>query len=148
MLVKDCMTTKVVSVKPDMKISNAAKMMIDYRISGLPVTDDNNRVISMITKSDIVQLTLPSALKRTGSDNPTLIPDVNKYLARLNEVALKEVSLLMTKKHLHTARSDMTVSEAAVLMYANDIRRLPVVDDNGELIGIISYSDIAAIIAE
>ncbi len=147
MRVKDIMTSKVLSVKPDTILSEAVKIMLNHRISGLPVIDDEDRVIALITKSDIIQMTLPSALKQTGSSDRSLIPEVEKYLARLRDVSSRTVRDMMIRKQVYCAHPAMSVSEAAVLMYANEVRRLPVIDDEEKLTGIVSYSDIAAIIA-
>lgn len=146
-LVREIMTKNVLTVKKDTSLAYAVKIMLENRISGLPVVDEDNHVVSMITKSDIVQLSLPSALRRTGSGDPSLIPRVESYLGKLREVALKDVGSTMTSREIICATPEMTVSEAAVIMYANEVRRLPVVNEGRRLVGIVSYSDIAAIIA-
>ncbi|MEW5919915.1 MAG: CBS domain-containing protein [Bacillota bacterium] len=148
MKVKDIMTRNVLTVEKDISLARAVKIMIDNRISGLPVVDSEYRVIGMITKSDIVQVSLPSALRRTGGVEPSLVPPVEIYIGRLREVAGRSVENTMSRQKVISARPEMNISEVAVMMYGEDVRRLPVVDEGGYLLGIVSYSDIAAIIAD
>lgn len=147
MLVKDIMSTKVITVKKEDTLASAVKLMMDNDISGLPVVDRDNRLISMVTKSDIVQFSLPTALRHTGGDESYRAPDLEFFLGRMKDVAGKSVGCTMSRNNMVTASPEMNISEVAVKMYANGYRRLPVVDSRGSMVGIISYSDIARIIA-
>lgn len=150
MLVKELMTKNVVTVIMSTKLAETAKLMLKHRISGVPVVNENNEVIEMVTKADIVQRSMPSAIKIIGSDSASLFPQKEEeYLKKLKVLAEKDVASVVSHhggKIFH-ATPDNTIAQVAFIMYANDVRRLPVVNEEKELVGIISYSDIANIVA-
>lgn len=148
MLVKDIMSRNVVSVTKDTLLKKVSQIMVDKQISGLPVVDEEGYVISMITKSTIVELSLPSALRRAGDTYGLLKMDNREYMTKLQEVANKRVEDVILKKEIISATSEMPVADAAAKMYTHGFRRLPVLDENKKMIGIITYTDIASVIAE
>ncbi len=148
MLVKDIMTTDVIKVTSSTTLSEAAKIMVDNGITGLPVMDENGKIIAMITKSSIVEFSLPSALHNTGDVAETMIMKSDEYLNKLKEVSRHTVGTIAVKKSIIFASPDMGISEVAARMYGYGFRRLPVLDENEKLVGIVSYTDIAAVIAE
>lgn len=150
MLVKEIMTKDVVTVTMSTKLAETAKLMLKYRISGVPVVNENNEVIEMVTKADIVQRSMPSAIKIIGSDSASLFPQKEEeYLKKLKVLAEKDVASVVSHHggKIFNAAPDNTIAQVAFIMYANDVRRLPVVNEEKELVGIISYSDIASIVA-
>lgn len=150
MLVKELMSKNVVTVTMSTKLAETAKLMLKYRISGVPVVNENNEVIEMVTKADIVQRSMPSAIKIIGSDSASLFPQKEEeYLKKLKVLAEKDVASVVSHHggKIFNAAPDNTIAQVAFIMYANDVRRLPVVNEEKELVGIISYSDIASIVA-
>ncbi|UMZ74100.1 HPP family protein [Natranaerofaba carboxydovora] len=146
MQVKEVMTENVKTVSPDTPLSKASRIMCDHKISGVPVVD-GEEVVSMVTKSDIVQLSLPTALPalKVEKEFPELI---EKYIQRLKSASEEKVEKVMSPRDLLWVTPQTQISHAVLIMYINRIKRLPVLDGNKKLMGIISYSDIAEIIAD
>ena len=137
MRVKDLMTKDVLTVRPSMPLKEAAAMLAEHRISGLPVIDDERRVLGVLSEGDILY-------KETGAkDKPGLIdrllsvPPVGLDL----KLAAKTVGEAMSAPAL-TVGPRRPVTEAASLMIDEGVNRLPVIDDEERLIGIITRADL------
>ncbi len=134
-MVQNVMTEKVLSVTPDMSIHEAARLLSANKITGLPVVDEKNRVIGVISSADIY---VPEGTKK---DNP-----FRKLLLRfrVKQGAVKgeeRIGAAMSAPAI-TTEPDADVKEVAAVLDLHRIKRLPVVDLEGKLIGIISRGDI------
>jgi CBS domain-containing protein len=124
MRVVDLMTADVITASPDTPIKAAARLMVRNKVSGLPVIDQDTKVVGIITEADFLRL----EVAREEADNPQPVERVEQVMNR---------SVL-------TINADATVTEAARLMVVNDVNRLPVTDSNGKSLGIISRLDVVA----
>ncbi len=142
MKIAQIMTTDVVTVPPSKSLKDAAELLLEHRISGMPVVTSNGDVLGVLSETDIlfkerVQDTRrPGLLRRrpTTSDD-----DVIKLSART-------VGAAMTMPAL-TIGADRTVAEAATIMLERGVNRLPVVDVEGRLVGLVTRSDIVRVFA-
>ena len=136
--VKDLMTKDVITVSPDMTVKDAANMLFERNISGLPVVDSENRIVGMITEKDIIKMALPSYFDDVGSLSflPSFEP-FDKRLAQADKILVKDIM----RKEVVTTTEDENIVEVARLMVVKLARRIPVVRDK-KLIGIIARSDI------
>lgn len=134
--VQDVMNKEVVAIRKFEDIHNAAKILSDNNISGIPVVDRENSVIGMISEADVLS-TLSSKREHT-------FKDIIRHLfgEPLPEKKMGDlVGDIMTTPAVIIG-PNVDISEAAKLMDEKRIRRLPVVDDSNKLIGIISRRDI------
>lgn len=119
MLLKDCMTKKVETVRPEATLEEAAKKMRSLDVGSLPVCD-GDRLVGMITDRDIT----------VRADAEGRIPSQ----ARVKEVMTKEVIW---------GFDDQDIRDAADLMADRQVRRLPVLNREKRLVGIVSLGDLA-----
>src|SRR5690606_15661023 len=124
---RDWMTPRVVTVTPDTTLSEAARLMETKMIRRLPVMEDG-RLVGIVTYGDIREAQ-PSAATSLS------IWELNYLLAKLR------IAEIMTRDVI-TVSQNATIGEAAKLMLDHQISGLPVVDHNGDLVGIITESDI------
>jgi CBS domain-containing membrane protein len=132
------MTQPVYSISSEKSISLAADIMAKEKISGLPVLNNNNELIGIISEKDLIK----SVIK----DSP---PSLMSVIARCLEtkgclaLSLKKLKVvdLMTAPAIAVYENN-TLSEVINLMNRNSINRLPVKEKNNRLIGIITRSDI------
>jgi CBS-domain-containing membrane protein len=115
--VKDVMTTRVVAVSSDASYREMAALLRAHRVSGLPVVDADGIVVGVVSETDL--LTRPLAPGRTAVD-------------------------LMTRPAVTTSPDEL-VSTVARLMSRRKLRRVPVVDGRGRLVGIICRSDVLSV---
>jgi CBS domain-containing membrane protein len=141
-LVRNVMTSTVVTIKRDADLHEAARLLSENRISGMPVVDDNNRVIGVISEADILIL--------AGMKKEHTFRDILRNILGEPVPAKKggdTVGDVMGFPPI-TSKADDDVGEVAQILDERRIKRLPVVDDEGKLIGIISRADIVRAIGK
>jgi acetoin utilization protein AcuB len=125
--VKDWMSTDIIAITPDTTLPDADRLMVGKMIRRLPVVEDG-RLVGIVTYGDIRDARPSRALSLS-------IWELNYLVTRLR------VAEIMTRNPV-TVRPEATIGEAAQLMLRNMIGGLPVVDENGDLAGVITESDI------
>jgi IMP dehydrogenase len=103
-----------ITIKPDQTLQDAEDIMASYKISGVPVVDDNNILVGILTNRD---MRFTKDFTHKAIDKMTVMP-------------------------LVTAKEGTTLEEAAEVMHANKIEKLPIVDSKNKLIGLITIKDI------
>lgn len=125
--VKEWMTTPVVSISPNVSIVNAHQIMKENGVRRLPVLE-NERLVGIVTLGDIREA--------SPSDATTLsIWELNYLWAQLT------VEKVMTRKVM-TISEDSPILDAAQIMLDHKVSGLPVLDDKGKVVGVITESDI------
>jgi CBS domain-containing protein len=124
MKVVDLMKTDVRSVTADLPVSEVIVALADARVSGLPVVDARNRLIGVVSSTDVI-----------GAQAETMSGEERRVL--LEETRVQDI---MTPRPL-TIEPTADVAEAARHMLYAEVRRL-FVEDNGMLVGVISQTDI------
>jgi CBS domain-containing protein len=135
--VKDVMTSEVVAVRKDASFKEMAARLREYRVSAFPVIDEDRRVIGVVSEADLLAKEALSA-DRGGALAAILH---HKELEKADGVTAGD---LMTHDVV-TVKPDDTVEQAARLMYHLQVKRLPVVDAGGYLVGIVSRADLLSI---
>jgi CBS domain-containing protein len=135
--VKDVMSTHVIAVRQDASYKDMAAMLRAQRVSAFPVLDDHNKVIGVVSESDLLA---KEALEGT-------VPGVSQSMMAQREhtrASAVTAAELMTTPPV-TIGPDEPVTQAARLMYSRRVKRLPVTSDDGTLIGIVSRADVLAV---
>src|SRR5215472_1494924 len=134
--VKEVMTTRVIWVKKDATFREMAIALRDHRVSAFPVIDDDNKVIGIVSEADMLT-------KEALDGEPGMISGI---LHRRDAAKARGVTAgdLMTAAVV-AVRPDDTVEHAAKLMYDRKVKRLPVTDAGGRLVGIISRADVLSV---
>ena len=135
--VRDAMTTHVVSVRKTAPFKDMAVNLREHRVRALPVLDEDDRVIGVVSEADLLA---KEALDCGMHGGPFGVLQRNE-LARAAGVTAADV---MSRPPVTIGPHD-PVEAAARLMYGKKIRRLPVIDEEGRLIGIISRSDVLSV---
>ena len=137
MRVLDVMSVSVTTVSPDDSLKQAATKMVDARVSGLPVLDESGKLVGIITEADFLQQEADRAEAGRGSLLGALF-DSNR---KIEEPVF--VADAMTTNPV-VIMPEASLSEAARVMATKGVKRLPVVDANGSLIGIVSRADVVS----
>ena len=150
MKVSEIMTQEVMTVKRDTSVNEVAKLMGAHDISGVPVVDDENHVIGIITELDLIvrntRLEMPHFVAvmdwgRIPLERPKHAKE------RLQHMLGTEAADIMTEK-VETISPDAAVEDLAELMVKQRFNPVPVVDENEKLIGIVSRADLIDMMAE
>lgn len=144
MRVLELMKTHVIKTHPAATLRDAVDMMDLYQVSGLPVVEDEDRLVGVVTEFDVINALLPhyadSAAPRTWAGEK---PDLE---ALVDAVRSRTVGEAMTSPAV-SIDENADVLEAASLMLQHRIKRLPVTSE-GRLVGVISRIDICQAILE
>ena len=133
---KEVMTKNVVSIKGDTDLHEAARILSENRISGMPVVNDTNHVVGVISEADILTL---AGMKKEHTFKDILRSILGEPVpARTGGNKVKDV---MSFPPI-TCRADDDIAEVARVLDEKRIKRLPVVDADGKLIGVVSRADI------
>lgn len=139
--VGDIMIRDVITIPADATLSEVAALLTVKNISGAPVVDETGRMVGIISESDLLSETRRRAgLPQVGAFGLFTLPQETLERIYHNGATLL-ASEVMTKK-VTTVPADMSVSNAGDLMVRTKINRLPVVDDNENLIGIVTREDV------
>jgi CBS domain-containing protein len=140
--IEDVMTRRVITVRPETLVQEAAQLMLVHRVSGLPVIDAGGRVVGIISDGDLI----------LRQKRPSLRPWWRSFFAngeRLAREYRKRVGLtvgeVMTRPAL-VISPVFGIETAAAILDNRQIRRLPVVQD-GHLVGIVSRGDLIRALA-
>src|SRR5581483_6382706 len=128
----DVMTREVITLTPDMSIAESWQRMVKHNLKALPVVDGNNVVVGMLTDEDI--LTRAGLGQRLAVATRLDAAHLQQEFQRLQESALK-VGDIMNQPPI-TAHPKESLAVAAAHMAKNGIKRLPIVDEGGKLVGV------------
>ena len=133
--VKDVMTTQVVAVRRETTFKEMAAVLRRYRVSALPVVDDAGRVLGVVSEADL--------LAKEALSDPGPVAELvhRKDLRKAEGLTAGD---LMTSPPVTAAPED-PVEQAARMMHFMRVKRLPVVNSGGQLVGIISRADVLAV---
>ncbi|MFM7219291.1 MAG: CBS domain-containing protein [Nodosilinea sp.] len=147
--VADVMTPNPVTVSPTTLLKEAIQLMVDRHIGGLPVIDEAQQLVGILSESDLMW-------QATGVDMPAYImlldsviylKNPNQYTQEIHKALGQLVKDVMTARVV-TINPGKSLREAAHLMHEKRIRRLPVVDDQGQVVGMLTRGDIVREMAQ
>ncbi len=126
--VQDYMTRKLITFKKDTDINVAIKSLLDNRISGAPVLDDQGKVVGLIDDKDCLQVLFGNVYNRLPKSTDT----VSNYMSNV----------------MKSIKSDQSILDVASVFISSPFKRLLVMDENDKLIGQVSRRDILRAIKE
>ncbi|MCK4630404.1 MAG: IMP dehydrogenase, partial [Bacteroidales bacterium] len=112
---ENVMILEPITIQPDATVNDANLIIQEYKIGGIPVVDKDNTLLGIVTNRDL----------RFELDGNLSIKDI------------------MTTKNLVTTNQETDLSQAAEILQQHKIEKLPIIDDNNKLIGLITYKDIS-----
>lgn len=143
MLVKEVMTRDVITVTPDNSVEDCSRILFENNISGLPVVTEEGEVVGMVTEGDLIRraarIKAPGYLEILGGQ--IFLGNPNKFVEEIQRAMSYRAGDLMTDKVVSVSPED-TVEDAATKMVEKGVSRLPVLDNNNSLVGILSRRDI------
>ncbi|MTI68170.1 MAG: CBS domain-containing protein [Firmicutes bacterium] len=143
MKAKDIMTSNVITVKADDTIENVTNLLLEHNISGVPVVDDEKKVIGIVSETDLIykdkNINIPAYFPFLGGY--ILLESMKKFEKQLKKMAGYKVEDIMSEKVI-TINENKEIREVVNTMLNNNINRIPVVNDDEKVVGIIARSDV------
>ncbi len=148
---KDIMTASVVSVNENQTLKDAIEILAKNHFSGIPVVDEGEKVIGIISNTDIVrysqQLSVVPLSNLSGWVSPyTEVTDLASMRKGVDMLHRTSIGQVMTRK-VHTMTENTPSADIAKLMSRRKINRVPVVDGTGKLVGIVTRADVVKCMA-
>ena len=138
---KEIMTKDVITVSPDATVEELARILMEHRISGVPVVDDTKRMVGIITENDLIR-------KNTRFHIPTVINIFDNYIVLGSGKAEEEIKKMaatsvgdICTENVVSIQEDTSLEEIATIMAEQHVHLLPVLRDT-ELIGIVGKADV------
>lgn len=139
MIVADFMTRQVITIAPDAAVLEAAKLMLQHKISGLPVVDAAGRLVGIVSEHDLLR----QHKNGDGTVGPhwlQLMIERSALPGEADKFNDRKVAEVMTRRVVSIAETS-SLGEASRLIGDLNVKRLPVVR-NGKLVGIIARADL------
>ncbi|HFD79279.1 MAG TPA: CBS domain-containing protein [Gammaproteobacteria bacterium] len=137
MQVREIMNTRLKTATADDLIKDISTLMCLNKISGVPVVEDGDRLIGVLSEKDILHCVFPDAHELFLNGER---PNYERMEKEFRNVLNRKVGELMTKV-VSTVSPEMPVMKAASMMWLKKIRRIPVVEEE-RLVGIVSIGDV------
>ena len=134
MTIEHRMTRNPVTIGPDANIAEAKDLMKKNKVHRLPVLDKDKNLIGIVSEKDILY----------ASPSPASSLSIHEMAYLLSKLTVRKIM----SKNVTTVNRNIPVEEAARMMADDDLSSLPVVDDNGALVGIVSKSDLFKILID
>ncbi|MBR8831295.1 MAG: Inosine-5'-monophosphate dehydrogenase [Chroococcopsis gigantea SAG 12.99] len=142
--IADVMTPNPITVKPDTSLQEAIKILAENHISGLPVVDDEGKLVGVISETDLMwqETGVEPAPYIMLLDSVIYLQNPGRHDKLLHKALGQTVGEVMTDKPV-SIEPDRSLKDAASLMYDRSIGRLPVIEaPTGKVIGILTKGDI------
>ncbi|PIG91157.1 phosphoribulokinase [Gloeocapsopsis sp. IPPAS B-1203] len=142
------MSRDPIVVRSETPLNEAIQILAEKRISGLPVVNDTGKLVGIISESDLMWqetgVTPPAYIMIL--DSVIYLQNPAKYERDLHKALGQTVGEVMSSDPV-TVSPDKTLREAAKLMHDREVRRLPVIDSEGKIIGILTRGDVVRAMA-
>ncbi|MBA7509425.1 A-adding tRNA nucleotidyltransferase [subsurface metagenome] len=143
LLARDVMVKKVITINKNASVAELSELLVKNKISGVPVVDDSGKLVGIATEGDLIvrdaDLHFPRYFKLL--DSIIYLESLNKFKRNLRKYLGTKVEDVMTSK-VKIVKEDTPVNVVANIMIRDNVNRVPVLDNDGNLVGIITRADI------
>lgn len=148
MRVTEIMTAQIATVEPETPIAEVARLMASADISGVPVIDPaNGELVGLITEMEMIErqtkFGMPTYTRVLDATFVIAERDSEEKLARILATTAGE----LMQETVYSIREDASIEEVATLMFERKVNPVPVISLDGQVIGIVSRSDIVRLMA-
>jgi CBS domain-containing protein len=142
MLVREFMIYNVIKVKPETSVKEVLKILVDKEIGGMPICDDHDALLGMVSDGDILRTIKPIESQIYGLGLYMEYLAEHNLQTRIKEIADVEIIKIAKIKGLITVYPDDEIDYAVKLLSKHHFKKLPVVNRNNRVIGVISRGDV------
>jgi CBS domain-containing protein len=149
-LVRDVMDARPATVREDTTVEEVVRALDEHELPGIPVVDDDGRCVGIVTEADLVlpgeegDLHIPHYVNLFGGY--VFLEPLQHFEGKLRKAFASKASDMMTADP-DTVSPDTTVQEAARKVHESGHNRLPVVDEDGRLVGVVTRVDLLGALA-
>lgn len=145
MKARDLMSTRVVTVSPDTSVREIAALMVEKHVSGVPVIDENDSLVGMISEGDLLRRPELGTEKHHRRRWLSFFTDAQEEAREFTKTHAMRAEEVMTKSVSYVGE-DTSLGDVVSMMEKEDVKRLPVLTD-GRVVGIVSRVDLLRTLA-
>lgn len=138
---RDVMTRDVITIREEATVEELARLLIEHKISGVPVINDSNRLIGIVTENDLIRqnkrLHIPTIIRLFDAYIMLGSGKMEEEIRRMAAITVGEICT----KDVVTIDEDTTIEEIATIMSERNVHLLPVLK-NGHVVGIVGKADV------
>jgi CBS domain-containing protein len=142
MNVRDFMIHQVYTANPSTTVKELIALLETNRIGGVPVVDDKGNLVGMISDGDVVRFLSPQNSKVIANYYMSYVAEAEKIDDVLHRKMNTPIEKIMVKKHIQFVKPDDEFEQAMRLLSKHHFKKLPVVNQAGRVVGVISRGDI------
>ncbi|WP_048824966.1 CBS domain-containing protein [Bacillus sp. B-jedd] len=142
MKVKEFMITDVISASPEMKLSEAMALFVEKKIGGVPICGENGELLGMVTDGDILRVIQPIDRQIFDFLLYMQYAEEKDLKSRLKDSADRMIISIAKTKNLVTVSPEDEMDKAVKLLSQHHFKKLPVIDENNKVVGVISRGDV------
>lgn len=142
MKVKDFMIKDVISTHPGEHLKDIMKTFVEKKIGGMPVVDDTGKLLGMITDGDILRAMKPRDLQIYDFFTFIMYVEKQELESLMKDMAEMDVLKIAKRNGIVTVSPDDDMEQAMVLLAKHHFKKLPVVDKDHKVVGVISRGDV------
>jgi len=149
MQAKEIMTTSVITVSPDTPVAQIARLLREEHISGVPVVDNTGKVVGIVTEIDLIKrhARVHFPIYLPFLENLIFLESPRHYQDEVRRALGATAQEIMTQP-VRTARPETDVEEIATMMVEERSNPIPILDETGVLVGIVSHTDIVRLMEQ
>ena len=140
---KDIMTTNVITVKSDITVGELSNILLKNKISGVPVVNKEDKLIGIVTEADIIKDNVK--IQFPFYFDPLMVSayivDFEKYNENVKDYLNTKVEDIMNQR-VKTASPQTSINEIANIMANSKVNRVPIIDDDRKVVGIVTRADV------
>jgi len=149
MQAKEIMTSPVFTVSPDTPVAQVARLLCEKHISGVPVVDDTGKLVGIVTEIDLIKrhARIHFPIYLPFLDSLIFLESPRRYTQDVSRALGATAGEIMTQP-VSTANLETDVEEIATLMVDDRVNPIPILDESGALVGIVSHTDIVRLVEQ
>lgn len=149
MQAKEIMTSPVFTVSPDTPVAQVARLLCEKHISGVPVVDGTGKLVGIVTEIDLIKrhARIHFPIYLPFLDSLIFLESPRRYTQDVRRALGATAGEIMTQP-VSTANLETDVEEIATLMVDDRVNPIPILDESGALVGIVSHTDIVRLVEQ
>ncbi|ASN05594.1 CBS domain-containing protein [Virgibacillus necropolis] len=142
MNIKDFMIADVITAKKNMSIKELLELLVTNRIGGVPVVDKENNLLGMISDGDVIRYLQPKGRTVYDMYALVLVSEQEDLIHKLGYAIDHKLEKVMSTKDIFTVHPDDKIENALAIFSKYGFKKIPVVNDDSKVIGVVSRGDI------
>ncbi|GGA62091.1 CBS domain-containing protein [Ornithinibacillus halotolerans] len=142
MKIKDFMIPDVISVKEQTTVKELLELLVEKKIGGVPVVNEDNTLVGVISDGDVIRYLKPNSRAVFDMFAIIMVNEQENLLEKLSYTLSKSVSNMMKTRDIITLHPDNKLEDAFSIFAKYHFKKIPITDENKRVVGVISRGDL------